>query len=101
MLLVVLLMATFAIPISAVVVQPFYDPRLDISFTGLSMKTFMENLMPRFTKGAAGSQIPGKLTAKSMNPLHSANGNCKVGRISETYLESCSQPVVEFLREFY
>ena len=60
LLLIVLLVATLAIPFSALVVEPFYDPRLDIIYTGLSVKTFKENLMPHFTKGAAGSQIPGK-----------------------------------------
>ncbi|KAF8464593.1 amino acid permease-domain-containing protein [Kalaharituber pfeilii] len=58
LLLIILLLATLAIPFSAVVVDPFYDSRLDISFTGLSVKTFKENLLPRFNKEAAGSQNP-------------------------------------------
>ena len=57
-LLVVLLVATLSIPLSALVVQPFQDRH--IHFTGLSATTFRENLMPRFTKHAAGSQLPGR-----------------------------------------
>lgn len=60
LLLIILLLATFAIPASSVLVEPFYDPRLDISFTGLSMKTLKDNLMPKFNKNAAGSQNPRK-----------------------------------------
>ncbi|EYE94894.1 putative cation chloride cotransporter [Aspergillus ruber CBS 135680] len=59
-LLVVLLVATFSIPVSVLVMQPFSVPRLGIEFTGLSLRTLMENLKPRFTKHAAGSQIPGR-----------------------------------------
>lgn len=59
MLLVVLIVATYSIPLSALLVQPFYDPNLDISFTGLSLDTFKDNLFPRFTQGAAGSQSSG------------------------------------------
>lgn len=59
MLLAILLVATFSIPISAMVAKPFYDPRLDILYTGPSMKTLKENLMPRFTRGAAGSESSG------------------------------------------
>lgn len=57
-LLIFLLAATFAIPLSAVIREPFYDPNLDISFTGLSMKTLKDNLFPRFNKEAAGSGSP-------------------------------------------
>lgn len=70
-LLVILLAATLAIPASAVLVEPFYDPRLDISFTGLSMKTFKDNLMPRFNKDAAGSQNP-----CNYNPFTLTNSMC-------------------------
>ena len=58
-LLLVLLLATFSIPISALVVHPFKRPehlRQYTHFTGLSLKTLRENLLPRFTKGANGSQ---------------------------------------------
>ncbi|KAI5849973.1 amino acid permease-domain-containing protein [Tricharina praecox] len=54
MLLVILLVATFSIPISALFVGPFEDTS-GIVYTGISMDTLKENLMPRFTKGAAGS----------------------------------------------
>ena len=59
-LLVVLLVATFSIPVSVLVMQPFSIPRLGIEFTGLRLRTLMENLKPRFTKHAAGSQIHGR-----------------------------------------
>ncbi|KAH7132065.1 amino acid permease-domain-containing protein [Dendryphion nanum] len=55
-LLAVLLIATFSIPFSALYVKPFQDPEEKIYFTGLSLETFRQNLLPHFTKGAAGSQ---------------------------------------------
>ena len=59
-LLMVVLIATLSIPLSALVVRPFQDPRAGIQFTGLNASTFKENLMPRFTKHAAGSQLDGR-----------------------------------------
>ncbi|KAF2281043.1 uncharacterized protein EI97DRAFT_18802 [Westerdykella ornata] len=59
-LLVILLLATFSIPFSAFVVSPFENRTQGIRYTGLSWDTFRGNLMPRFTRGAAGSQINGK-----------------------------------------
>ncbi|KAJ5108953.1 hypothetical protein N7456_005628 [Penicillium angulare] len=57
-LLVILLVATFSIPLSAVFMKPFY--REGVEFTGLSLKTLAANLKPHLTKGAAGSQLKGK-----------------------------------------
>ncbi|CAN9255737.1 unnamed protein product [Alternaria alternata] len=54
-LLLVLLVATISIPLSAVVRPPFTNPKEEIVFTGLSMDTFRQNLLPHFTRGAAGS----------------------------------------------
>jgi len=65
-LLVILLVATFSIPFSAIVLKPFSVPRLGIEFTGLSLRTFLENLKPRLTKGAAGSQMRGRETFKDL-----------------------------------
>ena len=59
-LLVVLLVATLSIPVSAIYLQPFSLPQLNVEFTGIRLRTFLENLKPRLTKGAAGSQLPGK-----------------------------------------
>jgi solute carrier family 12 (potassium/chloride transporters), member 9 len=59
-LLLILLVATFSIPVSTLLVRPFYSPRLGLEYTGLSTKTLLNNLMPKFTKGAAGSQLHGK-----------------------------------------
>jgi potassium/chloride transporter 9 len=54
-LLLVLLVATISIPLSAAVKGPFVNPKENIMFTGLSMDTFRQNLLPQFTRGATGS----------------------------------------------
>ncbi|PTU24977.1 hypothetical protein P175DRAFT_0471691 [Aspergillus ochraceoroseus IBT 24754] len=59
-LLVIVLVATLSIPLSAVVMKPFSIPNLGVHFTGVRLKTFLENLKPRLTKGADGSQMPGR-----------------------------------------
>ena len=65
-LLVILLVATFSIPVSALFMKPFNIPRLGIEFTGVSLRTLMENLKPRFTKHAAGSQLRGRETFRDL-----------------------------------
>ncbi|KAJ5681756.1 uncharacterized protein N7477_001696 [Penicillium maclennaniae] len=59
-LLVILLVATFSIPLSALFMKPFASPKEGVMFTGLSVRTLMENLKPHLTKGAAGSQLEGR-----------------------------------------
>ncbi|MCJ1395572.1 hypothetical protein MMC18_008458 [Xylographa bjoerkii] len=59
-LLALLLLATFSIPFSTFVVQPFRNSKLNINYTGLSAQTFRGNLKPNFTRHAAGSQINSK-----------------------------------------
>lgn len=59
-LLVILLVSTLSIPMSALFMRPFESRKLGIEFTGLSIETLRGNLVPRFTKGAVGSQIKGK-----------------------------------------
>ncbi|KAJ4339079.1 hypothetical protein N0V87_003514 [Didymella glomerata] len=54
-LLVILLVAIISIPVSAVIKDPYLDEKHGIVFTGFSLDTLRENLMPQFTKGAAGS----------------------------------------------
>ncbi|KAF2854559.1 cation chloride cotransporter-like protein [Plenodomus tracheiphilus IPT5] len=54
-LLVILLVAIVSIPLSAAAQQPFVNLQEDIVFTGFSMVTLRQNLLPHFTKGAAGS----------------------------------------------
>jgi potassium/chloride transporter 9 len=54
-LLVVLLVAIISIPVSAVLKDPYVDDKHGIVFTGFSFDTLRENMMPHFTKGAAGS----------------------------------------------
>lgn len=57
-LLVLLLVATFSIPVSALFMKPFIKE--GVEFTGLSLKTLAENMKPHLTKGAAGSQLKGR-----------------------------------------
>ena len=59
-LLAILLIATFSIPVSSFFVQPFHNSNLGIHYTGLSAKTFVGNLLPKFTRNAAGSQMYGR-----------------------------------------
>lgn len=54
-LLLILLVATISIPLSAAVKEPFVNPKEHIVFTGFNLNTFRQNLLPNFTKGAAGS----------------------------------------------
>lgn len=65
-LLVLLLVATFSIPLSALFMKPFYSAKDGVEFTGLSVKTLMENLKPQLTKHAAGSQLRGKETFQDL-----------------------------------
>ncbi|KAJ5486187.1 hypothetical protein N7530_000487 [Penicillium desertorum] len=65
-LLVILLVATFSIPISAIFMKPFPIPYQGVEFTGLRLKTLMGNLKPHLTKGAAGSQIKGRETFQDL-----------------------------------
>lgn len=58
-LLLILLVAIISIPLSAAVREPFVDIRERIVFTGISMDTLRQNLLPNFTKGASGSAIKG------------------------------------------
>jgi solute carrier family 12 (potassium/chloride transporters), member 9 len=61
-LLAILLVATFSIPLSALVQSPFNSKRLGIHYTGLSWQTFRNNILPSFTRGADGSQLRGRET---------------------------------------
>ena len=65
-LLVILLIATLSIPFSAFVVSPFESAKLGIEYTGLSWDTFVGNMKPKLTKGAAGSQLHGKETFQDL-----------------------------------
>jgi potassium/chloride transporter 9 len=65
-LLVILLISTLSIPFSALVMSPFESRKLGIEYTGPSLATFTGNLLPQLTKGAAGSQLPGKETFQDL-----------------------------------
>jgi potassium/chloride transporter 9 len=58
-LLVVLLVAIISISFSAAIQNPFVDTKEHIVFTGFSAETLRRNLLPNFTKRAAGSAIKG------------------------------------------
>lgn len=65
-LLVLLLISTFSIPLSALLMKPFNSPVDNVQFTGLSWHTLKENLAPHLTKGAAGSQLKGRETFQDL-----------------------------------
>lgn len=69
LLFIVLMVSTLSIPISTLILSPFEDKQLQVHFTGLSFATFKENLMPRFTIGASGSQINGRETFQDVFAL--------------------------------
>ncbi|KAF2757057.1 hypothetical protein EJ05DRAFT_501598 [Pseudovirgaria hyperparasitica] len=56
-LLLILLLATFSIPFSTLIVAPFENLKQGVEYTGLRVETLRQNLFPHFTKGAAGSQL--------------------------------------------
>jgi potassium/chloride transporter 9 len=65
-LLIILVIATLSIPVSALIMSPFEDRKLGIEYTGLSFQTFLGNLKPRLTRGAAGSQLKTKETFQDL-----------------------------------
>lgn len=65
-LLIILMIATLSIPLSALVLPPFENRELGIEYTGLSFETFLGNLKPRLTRGAAGSQLKGVETFQDL-----------------------------------
>ncbi|KAK6354356.1 hypothetical protein TWF730_008764 [Orbilia blumenaviensis] len=65
LLLIILLAATYSIPISTLFIKPIYGDHGPL-YTGLSWDTFRENLLPHFTKGAAGSESHQKENFQSL-----------------------------------
>lgn len=53
----ILFTATLSVPLSTFIVSPFYDLDFDEWYTGFSWQTLKGNMLPSFTKGAAGSEI--------------------------------------------
>lgn len=93
-LLVVLLIATLSIPVSALVMAPFESRKLGIVYTGPSMATFKGNLMPRLTKGAAGSQLTGRETyADLFGILFPATGGIFAGASMSGDLKNPSKSI--------
>lgn len=74
-LLVILLLSTFSIPFTALVMKPSHNRGAGIEYTGLSASTLSGNLLPKFTAGAAGSQLSGKENFQNLfGILFSATG---------------------------
>ncbi|EPS43057.1 hypothetical protein H072_2872 [Dactylellina haptotyla CBS 200.50] len=59
LLLIILLVATYSIPVSTLFVKPIYGDQ-GLLYSGLSWQTLKENFYPHFTRGAAGSETNGK-----------------------------------------
>ncbi|KAI1942812.1 hypothetical protein LOZ66_001220 [Ophidiomyces ophidiicola] len=79
-LLTVLLIATYSIPLSPLLIRPFTSDRLRIVYTGFRWSTLLDNLKPRFTKGAAGSQISTRESFQSLfGILYPATGGIFAG----------------------
>ncbi|VBB88909.1 Vacuolar membrane cation-chloride cotransporter (CCC), putative [Yarrowia lipolytica] len=57
-LFVILIVATVSVPLSVFFVKPFLVTKLDIWYMGPSWDVFSDNLLPRFTTGAVGSDLP-------------------------------------------
>lgn len=60
-LFIILTLSTLSIPVLSLFVRPFHPfpaPFDDLYYTGLSWSTFISNLWPNFTSGAAGSVQP-------------------------------------------
>lgn len=64
--MIILLLATLSIPLSALYVAPFESRALGIQYTGLSLATFKGNFLPRLTRGAAGSMMKGRETFQDL-----------------------------------
>ncbi|ONH67703.1 Vacuolar cation-chloride cotransporter 1 [Cyberlindnera fabianii] len=62
LLFFLLLFSTISVPLSALFVKPFSIPEFDLTYTGPSWETLKGNMMPHFTKGAAGSLLSTKET---------------------------------------
>lgn len=96
-LLLILLIATFSIPLSAVVVAPFHRAahrKQYTDFTGFNLQTLRENLLPKFTKGASGSQTNGRETwADMFGILFPATGGIFAGASMSGDLKSPSKSI--------
>lgn len=62
----ILLLATLAVPVSTFFVHKFYDPEFEAWYTGPQWSTFADNFLPRFTQGAAGSDLDTKENFKDL-----------------------------------
>jgi potassium/chloride transporter 9 len=65
-LFVVIIIATFSIPLSGLLVKPFNNPKIGVEYTGINATTLRSNLYPQFTSGADGSNLDGKENWQSL-----------------------------------
>ncbi|KAF2644139.1 hypothetical protein P280DRAFT_537891 [Massarina eburnea CBS 473.64] len=101
-LLVLLLVATFSIPLSTLIVSPFSDAKEKVVYTGLSVQTLRENLMPHFTRGAAGAQLNHKETFQTMfGVLFPATGGIFAGASMSGDLKHPSKAIPKGKRTLY
>ncbi|KAF2669612.1 hypothetical protein BT63DRAFT_425289 [Microthyrium microscopicum] len=66
LLFVIIVIATYSIPLSALLVKPFENSKAGVVYTGFKYETFKSNLYPAFTSGADGSNIEGKENWQSL-----------------------------------
>ena len=91
-LLAILLISTFSIPFSAIFLPPHV--KNGVVFTGPSWKTLRENLMPRLTKHAAGSQLEGRETFQDLfGILFPATGGIFAGASMSSDLKNPSKSI--------
>jgi solute carrier family 12 (potassium/chloride transporters), member 9 len=93
-LLFVLLLATFSVPLSAIIQGPFETKKQFLQFTGISLATLKQNMWPHFTRGAAGSQLQGKETYQDLfGILFPATGGILAGASMSGDLKSPSSSI--------
>ena len=93
-LLLIVLLATFSVPLSTIARRPFETKHQYLHFTGFSLDTLKQNLLPHFTRGAAGSQLRGKENYQDLfGILFPATGGILAGASMSGDLKSPSSSI--------